>query len=614
MARPTPAQRALQSYQQGDLGSAERFANEAHAAAPHHPETLLARGVVMNALGRFAAAAEAFGRLAQQQPGEPVHWMNLATAERAAGQLDAAAQHYERAASLGGWTADLLYNTALLELQRGRFLAARERLAQAMRLPPIDAEVACCYAQLLMQSGEPAALRAALQGWQQWQGWTIERLADFGMLLLTVGEQAAALGIIEQLRRAPANPPAVEMSLITMLERTNQLAEATDRLARLEQRGVLAPSPDQPPELRLRWLGLRAQIASRNEQYKPAIALYREMLAQDLDAAARQEVLFPLAKALDADGQYEAAFEAATQAHASQMAGFDLTAPGRPGEVSEVLDITAASCRAADVARWHEPEPPALADSPVFIVAFPRSGTTLLEQVLDAHPGLQTMDEQRFLLDAQQALQAQGLDYPGGLGEATPAQLQAARQVYWEQVATKVRLQPGQRLLDKNPLNMLRLPVIHRLWPHAPVLLAVRHPFDVITSNYFQHFRAPDYARLCRDLPSLADGYARIFDHWYQQAELLHPQVLEVFYEAFVSDLEGHARRIAAFCGLPWHAAMLEPARHALAKGYIATPSYHQVVQPISRRAVDRWRRYETRMLPLRGRVAHLLARWGYAA
>lgn len=611
MSNESPARRALAAYQQGDLRAAERLALEAHRRSPRDPDTLLARGVVTQAIGRHDAAAQAFRSLAELQPHEPVHWMNLATAERAAGRLDAAAAGYERAAALGGWSANLLYNSALLELQRGDFPLARERLAQAVARPPVDAEAGCLYAQMLMQAGEPAALRAAVQGWPQWQGWTLERLADFGLLLLTVGDQPAALGIVEQLRAAPDNPPAVEMALITLLERTNQLEEATARTRRLGQQPVVAAA-GLAPDLQERWLALRAQIADRNQGHAEAIALYRELLARGPDLPARQELLFPLAKALDADRQHEAAWEAATQAHASQMAGFELTAPGRPGAMSELLGITAASCHAADVARWREPEPPTQAESPVFIVAFPRSGTTLLEQVLDAHPGLQTMDEQRFLLDAQQSLQGQGLDYPGGLGEATPAQLAEARRHYWAQVATKVQLAPGQRLLDKNPLNMLRLPVIRRLWPHAPILLAIRHPFDVITSNYFQHFRAPDFARLCRDVESLADGYARFFDFWYQQVELLQPRVLEVFYEAFVTELEPQARRVAAFCGLPWHEAMLEPSRHALSRGYIATPSYHQVVRPVSRQAVDRWRRHAPHLLPHQGRVAHLMQRWGY--
>lgn len=610
MTAPTFAQRALLAYQQGDLAAAERLAQEARRVAPSHPQTLLAWGVVMNTLGRFNDAAAAFRKLTRQQPAEPAHWANLATAERAAGRLGAAAHGYERAAALGGWTSDLLYNVALLELQLGRFQAARARLAQAAARPPVDAEIGCLYAQMLMQSGEPAALRAAVAGWQQWRGWSIERLAEFGMLLLTVGDLAGALGILERLRLSHDNPPAVEMSLVAMLERTNQLEEATARLQALQQR----PGLMLAPELRLRWLGLRAQIAGRNDRHDEAIALYREMLELELAPESRQEVLFPLARALDADGQHEAALEVASAAHAAQIAVFDRTAPVGGDGAADLLDITRAGARAEDVLGWHESEPPPLADSPVFIVAFPRSGTTLLEQVLDAHPGLQSMDEQRFLLDAQQALQRQGLDYPRALAAATPQQLQQARRHYWDQVATKVRLEPGQRLLDKNPLNLLRLPVIRRLWPNAPVLLAIRHPFDVIISNYFQHFRAPDYARLCRDLPTLADGYARMFDFWYEQVQVLQPQVLEVFYESFVSDLESEARRVAEFCGLPWHDAMLEPSRHARAKGYIATPSYHQVVRPVHRQAVDRWRRYQRHLLPLQGRVAHLMQRWGYSA
>jgi Flp pilus assembly protein TadD len=609
MALNIYANQALVAFQQGDLTQAEHWAHKAFRAAPQDPQALLAYGVVMNARGSYAKASKVFRRLTQLEPGEPTHWGNLATAERSAGRLAEAAEGYERAAALGGWTVDLLYNCSLLELQRGNFQLACERLAEAVTHQPVDAELGCFYAQLLIQSGEPAALRAAVRGWQDWTGWTTPLLADFGMLLLTAGDQAAALGILERLRLQADNPPAVEMALVTMLERTNQLDDATQRLRLLAMR----PGWRVPPELQTRWLSLSAQLASRNDRHSEAIALYREMLRPDVPLTQRQEILFPLAKELDANQQYAEAMEAADGAHASQMAAFDLTAPVTEEEASATLNITDAICEAGDVARWYEPQPPRMEESPVFIVAFPRSGTTLLEQMLDANPGLQTMDEQRFLLDAQERLQELGLDYPEKLADAAQTELAEARRHYWALVATKVRLEPGQRLLDKNPLNLLRLPVIQRLWPNAPILLAIRHPFDVITSNYLQQYRSPDFARLCRDLPSVAEGYARIFDFWYRQAAVLKPKVLEVFYEPFVSDFATQARHIAAFCGLEWHDAMLEPSQHALTKGYIATPSYHQVARPVNRNAVDRWRRYEQHLLPLHDRVAHLMQRWGYS-
>ena len=82
--------------------------------------------------------------------------------------------------------------------------------------------------------------------------------------------------------------------------------------------------------------------------------------------------------------------------------------------------------------------------------------------------------------------------------------LDRVRASYWERVAKKVKLAPGERLVDKNPLNILRLPVIRRVFPHARILLAVRHPCDVLLSCYMQQFRAPDFALLCRSIESLA--------------------------------------------------------------------------------------------------------------
>lgn len=599
--------KAYAAFQAGDLKSAAQWSAAVLKLRPEDTDALLVHAMVANAKGQFDAAARGFRTLTRLQPREPVHWMNLATAERAAGRLDAAAEGYARAAQVGGWSADLHYNTALLELERGDLAAARDHLGRAAAAGTVDAEIGTRYAQLLMQVGEPAALREHLRHWQQWQRWTAELLAQTAMLLLTVGDQASTQTIVEHLGRQAQLSLQVELTLVALLERTNRLDEALLRFARLPR-----PQPSSGADLVLRWLGLAAQLASRQGHTAESIRLYREMLATDIPLPTRHEVLFPLAKALDSDGQPVAALEAVAEAHASQTAFLLRAAPVAIAPSAEPTGLVDADCDPDDVAHWRDDDAPSAACSPVFIVAFPRSGTTLLEQMLDAHPDLRTMDEQRFLLDAQECLQALGVDYPTRLAAATPEQLAQAREVYWAHVAQTVKLAPGQRLLDKNPLNMLRLPVIRRLWPNAPVLLAIRHPFDVITSNYFQHYRAPDFARLCRDLPTLAAGYAQIFDHWYRQEAVLKPRVLEVVYEDFVADFAANARRIADFCGLSWHDAMLDPAQHARSRGYIGTPSYHQVVQPVNARSVGRWRRYEQQLAPLKPTLAHLLRRWGY--
>ena len=234
--------------------------------------------------------------------------------------------------------------------------------------------------------------------------------------------------------------------------------------------------------------------------------------------------------------------------------------------------------------------------------------------MLDAHPLLRSMDEQPFLQNAIDRMESFGVRYPDQLGALTPPQLEQARGHYWSLVAAKVRLQPGQRLVDKNPLNLLRLPAIRRLFPRAHVILAIRHPCDVVLSCYMQHFRAPDFALLCRDLPTLARGYRRAFDFWYGQAQLLRPACLELRYESFVADFAAQARAVAEFLGLPWDEAMLDPGRHARARGFISTPSYSQVVQPVNTGAVDRWRRYAAYFGEALAELEPYLRRWNYAA
>ncbi len=305
---------------------------------------------------------------------------------------------------------------------------------------------------------------------------------------------------------------------------------------------------------------------------------------------------------------------AAGKAHESQVAFLSRAAarllePGR-----EAFGIADFSCDAVDVAAWDESEAPDVSASPVFIVAFPRSGTTLLEQMLDAHPLLRSMDEQPFLQHAIDRIRSFGVTYPEGLARLTSDQLAAVRAYYWKLVATKVTLEPGQRLVDKNPLNLLRLPAIRRLFPKARVIVAIRHPCDVLISNYLQHYRAPEIAMMCRTLETLAHGFRRAFDFWYQQHALLNPSVLELRYEALVTDFEAHARSIADFLQVPWDQAMLEPGEHARKRGFISTPSYSQVVQPVNTRAVNRWRNYERHLLPAMPLLEPYLARWGYDA
>ena len=299
------------------------------------------------------------------------------------------------------------------------------------------------------------------------------------------------------------------------------------------------------------------------------------------------------------------------QAHASQVAWIERTAPEVAQRKSDTMRVTRFGCDAHDVAQWDHEGAPTYLESPIFIVAFPRSGTTLLEQTLDAHPRLRSMDEQPYLQNAIEHLAGPGVSYPERMARLSKAQLDAARAYYWSLVARRLTLQPGEQLLDKNPLNILRLPAIARLFPNARTILAIRHPCDVLVSCFMQHFR-PEFAWHCRDVPTMALAYRRTLDFWYQQSALLQPAVREIRYETFVANFEAGVRELADFLELPWTDAMLAPGAHARHKGFISTPSYAQVLQPVHSRSVGRWRPYAQHLHRRSANCNPTWTRWGY--
>ena len=186
--------------------------------------------------------------------------------------------------------------------------------------------------------------------------------------------------------------------------------------------------------------------------------------------------------------------------------------------------------------------------------------------------------------------------------------------LYWQSVRRKIDLAPGQRLVDKNPLNMLALPAIRRLFPNSRILLAIRHPCDVVLSCYMQHFTAPDFILLCRSLPSLAAAYAPGVRFLGPRSRLAEAGGARGALRRFRHRFRGAGAGIAGFLGLAWTDAMLEAGRACAAKGFISTPSYSQVVQPVHARSIGRWKAYADQFGEVIPRLQPYLDRWGYDA
>jgi hypothetical protein len=178
---------------------------------------------------------------------------------------------------------------------------------------------------------------------------------------------------------------------------------------------------------------------------------------------------------------------------------------------------------------------------------------------------------------------------------------------------SKIERRWGSRLVDKNPLNMLWLPMIHRLFPNASFILALRHPADVLVSNYMQNYRASVLAAAAESMEGLARAYVAAMECWLHHVEVFKPHVMVSRYEQLVADPAAQTRRIGDFLGLDDASPLLGFDRHARAKGFIATPSYTQVIQPVNRKGLDRWVRYREALAPALPILAPMMKHWDYS-
>ncbi len=594
---------ARQDLAGDQLAGAEAKCLQVLGAHHHHPGALELLGTVLFNQGRHEDAVRVFNALTLMQPTVAAHWQNLGTVLRPTKRYTQALAAFERALQLGAPSAGLLYNLGVLQMDRCEYNAAYLALRDAAALPPPQAMIRWAFAQCCYDMTRLEEALAALENWQQFEGLTPEISVLIILLLVMMGAVHEAEPALQHLLADPPQTGRSALRVACIQERLHRLEEARATMHCLERDEALAADPE-----RLLMAAVLAERAGQREEAHRQLSL---ALEGQREFVHQHKFLYPLARICDALGHYDEAYGAAELAHRSHMALLERLTGKASVEESQMWSLTAHGCDPDDVASWARTGS-ARQDTPIFIVGFPRSGTTLLEQVLDAHPQLQSMDEQPFLLRALDEVRDRGAHYPTALGQLSGQALEEIRAHYWERARKRGRLAPGRRLVDKNPLNMLVLPLIRRVFPEARIVLAVRHPCDTLLSCFLQHFRAPGLALACRDLATLAQAYARAFDFWYSQAELLCPASYELRYEDLTANFANEVEKLAAFLQLPWHEAMLAPGEHARAKGFINTPSYAQVIEPVTTRSVGRWKHYERHFAPVLPVLTPWIERWGY--
>ena len=254
------------------------------------------------------------------------------------------------------------------------------------------------------------------------------------------------------------------------------------------------------------------------------------------------------------------------------------------------------------------PEP--AGPSPVFFVGFPRSGTTLVERALAAHPDIVTTEERSPLTPAIRHLIGRG-GTAASLDGLAESRITEARALFWQQAETVAGPLGGRFLVDKLPLNLVDLGYANLLFPEARVLVALRDPRDVCLSCFMQRFRLNNAMANFLDLRQTVLTYEAVMDLWLHYREILTLPYSEYRYEDLIEDFDGIVRQALDFIGVGWHEEVARYREKSLGRA-INTPSYRHVTGALYRRAVGRWRAYRQELAPVLEELGPFAAAFGY--
>jgi tetratricopeptide (TPR) repeat protein len=608
---------ALDRYRRGDLAGARRAAEAALSEEPGNVELHAFAGLVAAQAGDEAGAIPHFRAVLAALPGDMATRTNLATALVSTGALDEA----RTVAEAGGKEPRLLRLLAHIHQEQGRADEAARIYRELATEDPGDFESWNNLGNLLSAAGNANGAVAAFSNAIAIRPDIFEMVLNLSEALAradraeerrTVMREAvrispdepraqAELGLAESsvrdyeaaerayreaIRLDPGNVSAY-LDLGLVLENLNRVADLTALVAQAKASGLASPE-----------IGfIEAWALRRQNRFDEALPL-AEATPASINPVRRAQLV---AEVNDRVGHTERAFAAFEEMNRLSVEA----KPAPPGRSYRAgVRANAALLTAEQVAGWSQvgvvSDPP----SPIFIVGFPRSGTTLLDTLLMNVPDFHVLEEQPAMRQVESGL---GID--GALASLTTDEANRLRRRYFE-VLAELGHAPGPDLtiVDKHPLHMTRMPLIHRIFPDAKILMVERHPCDVVLSCFMSNFQLNDAMRSFTDLEEAARTYDAAFDAWERAASLLPLDVHRVRYERMVEDLETEMRALLAFLGRPFDPAILDNQASAAARGHVRTASYSQVSEPIYTRSSGRWRRYRAQLEP----VIPILAPWAH--
>ena len=569
---------AAQKLKDKQLDSAWQICKQVLQSQSQNPVALHLLGLISHRRGKFDEAVDLLSRSVQINDSDGTWFFNCGAAAYAAGRFDLAANAYRQAISL-----------------QPEDIAARYQLAVALQADARFEEASTYYVDVMAREANHVNARFKL-----------------GCMMLHRGDVFVARDLLQEAVDLAPGRPDIRVALALALRDSGRLENAQQQLHTVIQQ---QPYHADAIALLASILGRMGNVNHAWEQLKPLIgsqaassnvALVFAELAPELDR--RQDAIellqqllkgpplqtydlvlahFAVAKLLDQTGQYDEAFTHFQEANKLCDGRYD------PPVHEKYIETIIETCNPQYFKSTTRAQ--RIDDRPVFIVGMPRSGTSLVEQILASHPKIFGAGELPDITKFTQVLPSQlggKSAYPHCLADLTGEHVNALATIYSRQLD---QLASGSiRITDKAPTNFLHLGLIRMILPGARIIHCTRDPVATCFSCFTKYFTG-SYT-FCYNLVHLGHyyrQYQRLMKYWGNALDL---PVLNVRYEELVEQQEKVSRQLVDFCGLQWHENCL---RFYETNRSVITASYDQVKKPLYASAINHWRHYQPYLEPL---------------
>ncbi len=563
---------------QGKLPAALEYLQRAGELEPDNASVQLKLGKVLAGLGRTDEANNAFEESFKRTP----HRQTLVEGlqRQRMGDLKGAEQQYRKVLRQDPDDVDALRLLAGLAMRAKQWSDAETLLKKALDLAPDFYQGWQDLGQALQEQDQMEAALEAYQRAARLKPTEAAPLTGAGTVAAMSGQHTDAIDYFQRALTKQQDNAGALAGLGHVLKTIGQQEEAVAAYRRCAE---LNPGHGEA------YWSLANLETFRFEQQEVA-AMNAQLAREDLPNEPRVNFLFALGKSHEDAGEYDSAFDYYRQGNELRRSAENYDPVNTIDTHDKLMDVFSAEFFAEREA-WGNQSP-----APIFIVGMPRSGSTLLEQILASHSLVEGTHELPELSRAAKSTRRFGMErrsYPKAVLDMTADDAAQVGEEYLQRSARHRRDQ-APYFTDKLPNNFAHIGLLQLILPNAKVIDARRHPLDSCMGTYKQLFaRGQPFSYDLYELGEFYLEYRRLMEHWHS---VLPGKVLDVQYEDVVGDLDSQVRRILDFCELPFEQACIDFHRTERA---VKTASSEQVRQPIYASSLHSWRRFEAHLGPL---------------